>query len=76
MKGKKMEEIQCSLDAITPFQSALTPPFFPFIYHSLLLNYPSLYQPLLPSVCSGVFRLGLRQMGENEYTGSMRVKEG
>lgn len=48
MRGAKY-----SLDTITPFQSALTPPFFLFIHHSLPLNYPSLSHPLaLPSLPS------------------------
>lgn len=48
-----MRGAQYSLDTITPFQSALTPPFFLFIHLSLPLNYPSLSHPLaLPSVAA------------------------
>lgn len=41
MRGEMMAGVQYSLDSITPFQSALTTPFFLFIHHSLPLNYPS-----------------------------------
>lgn len=55
-----MRGAQYSLDTITPFQSALTPPFFLFIHLSLPLNYPSLAHPLAPPppLCSCLFRLG------------------
>lgn len=77
MRGEAVARAQCRLDSITPFQSALTTPFFPFILHSLPLNYPSRsHLPLPPLVprrgCS--FRAGT--MGETEYAGNSGVKEG